>query len=1157
MAIASVRIYPPIGVARLGNSPDEFFVGPRVLGVRTPPAGGYKDAHCRIKRQAAEFRIYGYDAGGTLVGEVTDADASVSWTAHLANAKGAWRRFNGLNDATPLRNSSVADRDSLRIDPGPRTLTGPGLAAAFSTGTFLGTSVPLGEMRTDGAGRLLVLGGFGRSGSVPVGAPLLDYANNDGWYDDVSDGPVTAQVLLNGTATPLTASPAWVICPPPDFAPSIEAVTSLYDTLFQVAVDKGWLSVPATPSFTRDIHPILERVIRLGNVSNLAAFAHSSLAGAVPPASAAVRKAVFDRVRDPNSPTAPGPANMPKLFDDSNSGHHTVTRAQYTVLQRWKDGTFVNDWTGAPAPPGMAIDPAGLTRAALEACCGAAFFPGIEASWFVRASRPSEYPYLEPFRLDHTGRAAGDVTKQMAVPWQADFYECLADGVLAWWPSQRPDDVIPEGGGARVSWTRDLIDESTLEQAHHDMVDSWHRLGFVVESGAGVRESERHVVCRSLTLVTDRSTFSHDEVDAALASASPARFDDALYVIAEGYLPAELGITAAHPSPAALATFAPAVALTRDDGSTVPAMTARPSSLLLEDDTLPAGVRQRCTFVYAIEFAGTGAFAVGGVVVEVQTVHATATKLAASASGTLTLTHRPNPYLLDGSTSWLSTDVRVLQIREGDTRFGLTMGADAPGFAASLLAAFNAHASAAHPFDTIATDQSASTLELSEKVGGKRVFNFAVARVRYRGKALDAVGVRASFRLFTTAATGTDYRAASTYRRSSGTDPIALLGLQAGELVTIPYYAAARVDSSTTSLAAQTDPLNRRTIPHGSGGEVQAYFGCWLDINQTAPQFPNRPAPADGPWPLARRSVQQLIRGMHQCLVAEVHVEGDVDPIPEGVSPAAHDNLSQRNLAIVESDNPGSLATHTVQHTFEIKTTRPRRPRSAIHASPAGDDGGECSCRQEAPDELVLRWGNLPRSTRMLVYLPQIAADDILQLRARGYEAHRLERVDDHTLLCRPGDVTYIPLPEGRMENVAGLLTLELPDGVRRGQEFNVIVQQVSGSPRRVLGAFQVQAAVSDKAQLLRPETRKLAVLRHIQQAIPAADRWAPVFARYLDQIAERVRGFGGDPDAVRPSPSGGEDEPQPEPCEPREPCGGELEGEGELRLRFSFRHRR
>src|SRR6202045_1908305 len=39
--------------------------------------------------------------------------------------------------------------------------------------------------------------------------------------------------------------PAWVICPPPKFAPPIGTIITLYDTLLQVAVDKLGLQFPA------------------------------------------------------------------------------------------------------------------------------------------------------------------------------------------------------------------------------------------------------------------------------------------------------------------------------------------------------------------------------------------------------------------------------------------------------------------------------------------------------------------------------------------------------------------------------------------------------------------------------------------------------------------------------------------------------------------------------------------------------------------------------------------------------------------------------------------------------------------------------------------------------------------------------------------------
>jgi hypothetical protein len=1119
MAITTIKIFPSIGIARLGNSPTEFFIGPEIPGVRTPPDGGYKDARCQIKRQAARFRLHGYDEAGNLVQEITRADAEITWEVHLANKKASWKPFIGLEESASKRNGGITDRATLEIDPGPRSLTEPNQAAGFNTGKFLGKVVPLGEMRTDADGRLLVLGGFGNSESVPPGFPITNYANNDGWHDDTSDGPVRASVKLNGSSTTITAAPSWVICPPPDFAPPLDSVTTLYDMLFQVAVDKGLLSLPSKPSFTNDIFPILQRVFNLRRVSGLAASGHFSFLSAVPPAGAGTRLAIFNRLRNPNDPMAPGVADMPRLWDDNYKNFQTVTKAQYNAMQKWTgaEGTdWINDWTGSPPPPATAITPEGLTRAALEACVGGAFYPGIESSWFLR----DKYNYTEPFRLDHTGRAAGDITKQMAVPWQADFWDCRSYGGYAWWPAQRPDDVFPEAGGGSEEWTRELV------SSYNDMVEQWHKLGFIVKKGEEFVETERRKVCTNIFLIADRSHFSEDEVAGVLSAGAPANFDDSFYVVAEGFLPADLGVTKSNPTPEELAPIAPIITFRRAANTTVPGMTASARKLLLEDDALPATLRQRFTFVYRIEFANTDAFSD-----EVQPLTVTAAKTAGgttyTSSGILTLFRQPNPYMLDGQTSWLSTDVRVFQIKEGEPRFGFTLGplgADTDEAAATAAGAFiknvvnhfNTLASAGHPFDAISTDQAASRLELSRRGSdGKRVFNFAVARVRYRGQVLDADNVRVFFRLFTTAATGLDYDSNSTYRRSiSATAPTALLGLQGGELVTVPFYGDPRMDTGVASLDTQTDALNVRTLVHAGADEVRGYFGCWLDFNQTTPRFPNHPTPVDGPWTSGRKSIQELVRGMHQCLVAEVFFNKDL--IPAGASPAANDNLAQRNLIISESDNPGTLATHTVQHTFEIKATRPR-PQVLAASGTVGDT----RIIEAGPDELMVRWNNLPRSTRVTIYLPDVDVDEILRFVGQNYEATRLERVDAHTVCCLPGDVTYIPLPSGRAKNIAALMTLELPEGIVRGQVFNPVVHQVSGQPRAILGAFQFTIPVGDKADLLELETRKLSVLRHIARAIPIEEPWNAVFVRYLDQIADRVRAFGGDPDAVAPSPDG------------------------------------
>ena len=148
--------------------------------------------------------------------------------------------------------------------------------------------------------------------------------------------------------------------------------------------------------------------------------------------------------------------------------------------------------------------------------------------------------------MNHAGRSPGDVTKQMAVPWQADFLKCYDYGSYAWWPAQRPDQVFPEGGGLQVDWLREIV------STHQDMVNHWHKLGIVVDKGGALVETERRKVCSHLFVITDRSEFSMDEVAALLAGGSPAVFRAAVYVVADGFLPAELGVTTATPTPAEL-----------------------------------------------------------------------------------------------------------------------------------------------------------------------------------------------------------------------------------------------------------------------------------------------------------------------------------------------------------------------------------------------------------------------------------------------------------------------------------------------------------------------------------------------------------------------------------------------------------------------------
>ncbi|MEV6205876.1 LodA/GoxA family CTQ-dependent oxidase [Kitasatospora sp. NPDC051914] len=528
--VVRCEIHPTVGIARLGNSPDGFFVGPERPGVPPRPDGGFKDTAGRVKRQAARFRLYAYDRAGAVLGELTSADAQISWTAELANAKGEWFEFVGRFHVSTAnrRNREIgpAARAGLVVRPGPRSVTGPsqdGRDARFDTGTFLDTPVPLGELRTDEDGRLLVLGGFGKSGTVRPSRPISHFANNDFWFDDISDGPIGATVRLGGPqGRQVPVAPAWCLVAPPDFAPHTPSMITLYDVALEVARTSGGLPVPPEVSFTRDIYPILARPVGLAWVNEVARRRHGDPArnflapdrlarlSSNAAADAPLRRAVFRRLRAPGG-TDVGRANegfMPVLAGDDGDPQDDRPRTwlallpgQYERMRRWADGDFLADWAGVPVPvPFGALAPAdqphALVRAALEAANGGGFFPGIEMTYI--ADEPATW--AAPFRL-REDLVAGDVTKYMAVPWQADFYLCNTH----WWPAARPDEVLPEpehdaliqvSTEAFREWDRGVADGAGSLKGMNEMAARWSTLGFVVarpgpDGGEILVETER------------------------------------------------------------------------------------------------------------------------------------------------------------------------------------------------------------------------------------------------------------------------------------------------------------------------------------------------------------------------------------------------------------------------------------------------------------------------------------------------------------------------------------------------------------------------------------------------------------------------------------------------------------------------------------------
>jgi hypothetical protein len=510
-------IHPCIGIARVGNSPDKFFIGPEAPGEVPEPEGGFKDRAGRVKRQAARFRIYGLNEAGEAVSEITADQADITWRVHLANRKAAWYQFENAMDLGPkyakttaLRNRTItgADRSQLIIDPGSRSISGRDIQGPdyeFNNGKFMGTKVPLGELRTDEAGRLIVLGGFGHSASY-LNKPATTFANNNGWHDDTSDGPVRATVNINGRE--FEAEPAMVAVTPPSYGQGLYGVVTMYDVVFDLFSRDAKFGppAPARPSFWRDVFPIFERLVTSqwvnGGINFL--FGNGSPSDLLQPdllyklSSPAeehkpLRTSYFNWFRNPaDAMGEQEPEKLPPFYGDA-FGDFTdvgmvdlaVTATQYEWLRQWAEGDFDTDPSHRDRPRTLAdysiVDqPHALDEANLESCLGGPFHPGIELTWPLRVATM----WKEPFRLNVLAEGQepkmdygpslspseamgaggvvessgpGTLTWWLGVPWQTDGASCLSGYEIgtylplpSFWTARVPNQVLSERSYRRV-----------------------------------------------------------------------------------------------------------------------------------------------------------------------------------------------------------------------------------------------------------------------------------------------------------------------------------------------------------------------------------------------------------------------------------------------------------------------------------------------------------------------------------------------------------------------------------------------------------------------------------------------------------------------------------------------------------------------------------
>ena len=497
-SIVRASIHPSIGIARIGNSEQEYYIGPEIHYPTPEPKGGYKDLTGAIKRQAARFRVYGYDQCGNVIAELNAENSEIEWTVHVANKKGSWYSFIIALDIpeavdevsktpTSIRNKEVKgdERKSLIIDPGALSVKGINQQGPnFDKGTFLGTKVYLGELKTDNKGNLIFLGGKGVSGS-PMNKPLTDFGNNDGWYDDISDGWVRAKVILDGREIPV--EPAWVVVGPPNYAPNIVTVQTMYDVIYEVSENPTKL-YHKKPSFKKDILPLLRQFtdtswVNFGYHLQFGLNSHYdfldtdfvkklSIDSKEEPYQE-LRRQVFNMFRNPDEKTLQVNA-WPQIYGDAYGGstnediknspriRFAITKTLYRYLQKWVNGDFEADYDTVEDLPTDLEEipiqerPSMLDRSSLHYCMGGPFHPGCEMTWpmrhssmysaplrlFQRKTNSNESIIDEEIRLQRKYKSPlkpsivsspegplyasspGDITKWMAVPWQTDTASC-------------------------------------------------------------------------------------------------------------------------------------------------------------------------------------------------------------------------------------------------------------------------------------------------------------------------------------------------------------------------------------------------------------------------------------------------------------------------------------------------------------------------------------------------------------------------------------------------------------------------------------------------------------------------------------------------------------------------------------------------------------
>jgi len=665
-----------------------------------------------------------------------------------------------------------------------------------------------------------------------------------------------------------------------------------------------------------------------------------------------------------------------------------------------------------------------------------------------------------------------------------------------------------------------------------------------------------------LSFWVDKSTFGRDEVQ-DIINTNGGKFENAFWLVLEG-LNKNTYLNIAPTISVFTGTFTGIQDIQIKPNLTTPVYYENP------DPKIPQRIRLAYDIIFDSnslnDFPAAGATEIPKQLTTSVTIGGNVVT-GSDASTVFELVAGANPYFTNinpasGNVFYLSQDLRVMTVTPGKNKSpfgtvavgkpvlnpanntGLDTGA-AFNYAKNLITYLNANYSnpsgtdpfAALPDGAVAFSDASSvaefTLDMSDPFNPKTYQNycFAIARVRLKGvvgSSVPANNVKVFFRLWKAQTPDTNFGSNSYPSQVDAGTGTLLYPLAPPDNNTIPMYASGTYASNSDYTGTT---INNQNLQITTSDYIWVYYACYLNLYDSSNVYNNGESVVSG-WPV----------GTHHCIVAEIAYDGAaIDNTGIIKNPENCDKLAQRNLQLTYSDNPGAPASHRIPQVFDVV------PSAFINIP-----------LLSYPDELMIDWGAIPEGSIANIYWPQASSSEVLDLANALYGSHLLTATDAHTIQCKTTKgTTYIPVPAGSGQNFAGLFTVDLPTTVVAGQEYTIVVRKISSHSRRtkkdtgnaasmasaennegqqsamvessvivtpvtnwryVTGTFAVKIPVTTKDTMLVPEENTLAIMKARLQAMSPANRWYPVLQRYIQYIAGRVDGLGGDSVSIKPS---------------------------------------